>query len=533
MMLDGFLPVPADRAAAYREAGYWTGETLDDLARGPAATDPDRTALVAGTRRMSYGELDREADRLAGGLLGLGLSAGDRAVVQLPNVVEFAVTCLPMFRAGVVPVFALPDHRRVELIHLARLAGAVAYVGCDAHRGTDMRRLAAELVEAVPEVRHVLIVGEPGPFTSWAAVAAAGRRRARPPGPRRGGVHAAVGGHHRDAQADPADPDDYAHQLRICAEVLDHDERSVYLAAQSVAHNAALGCPGLLGTLRVGGTTVLAASPSPDEAFALIAAEGVTLTTLMPPVVALWLEIAPDYGVDLSWTVLQVGSARFAPELAARVGPELGSRLSHWFGMAEGLLTCTRTDDPPDVVAGTQGIPLSPGDELRVVDATGSEVVPGEVGELLTRGPCTLAGYFRADEANALAFTDDGFLRTGDLVRITAAGDLVVEGRTKDVVNRGGEKFTPGEVEDHLNEHPALREVVVVPVPDRVLGEKSCAVAVSVGPAPTLLELRVFLQRRGLAAFKLPDQLEFVDALPLTRFGKVDKPAVRRALAAL
>jgi 2,3-dihydroxybenzoate-AMP ligase len=167
-----------------------------------------------------------------------------------------------------------------------------------------------------------------------------------------------------------------------------------------------------------------------------------------------------------------------------------------------------------------------------VVGEDGRPVPPGEIGELLTQGPCTLRGYYRAPEYNAHAFTPEGLLRTGDLVRMTAQGRLVVEGRIKDVINRGGEKVPAGEVEEHLRAHPAIREAAVVAVPDPSLGEKSCAVLVATGTEPSLEQLHDFLSARGLAGYKLPDRCEYVEALPWTPVGKVDKRALRERWSA-
>jgi 2,3-dihydroxybenzoate-AMP ligase len=181
-------------------------------------------------------------------------------------------------------------------------------------------------------------------------------------------------------------------------------------------------------------------------------------------------------------------------------------------------------------VATTQGRPLSPADEYRIVDDDGRDVLTDEVGELLARGPCTLRGYYRAEEYNAHTFTPDGFLRTGDLARITKEGNLVVEGRIKDVVNRGGEKVGAAELEEQIEAHPRVRSAAVVAAPDAALGEKICAFLVTHEPVG-LGELRAFLTGRGLAAFKLPDRVEHLPELPRTEIGKVDKKELRRRLA--
>src|SRR5262249_23164639 len=161
-----------------------------------------------------------------------------------------------------------------------------------------------------------------------------------------------------------------------------------------------------------------------------------------------------------------------------------------WFGMAEGVLCYTRLDDPPEVVAHTQGRPLSPADEYRVVDEDGADVAVGEPGELLARGPCTLRGYYRAETYNTTAFTADGYLRTGNMVRITAEGNVVVEGRIKDVINRGGEKVGAAELEGQVEAHPGVRAAAAVAAPDATLGEKICVFVVPRGRPVELADLR-------------------------------------------
>jgi 2,3-dihydroxybenzoate-AMP ligase len=251
----------------------------------------------------------------------------------------------------------------------------------------------------------------------------------------------------------------------------------------------------------------------------------------------LWAQAAATTTHDLgSLQVLQVGGAKLVPEAARRVIDSLGCRLQQVFGMAEGLVNYTRDDDPEHVVLSTQGRPISAHDEIRVVDDEDNDVADGEVGHLLTRGPYTIRGYYRADAHNARAFTADGFYRTGDRVRRLASGHLIVEGRAKDQINRGGEKIAAEEVESHLLEHPAVFDAALVAMPDRWLGEKSCAFVVlrpRADDAPPMAprELQRFLRERGIAAYKIPDRVELVEALPYTAVGKADKKALRARFA--
>jgi 2,3-dihydroxybenzoate-AMP ligase len=525
-LLPGCVRWPDQVAERYRREGYWRGERLGELGRHWARTDPGRVALVAAGRRWTYGELAGRVDTLAAGLRGLGLRSHDRVVVQLPNCAELVVVCLALFRLGALPVLALPAHRRVEITYLCEHAEAAAYVIPDVHQGFDFRALARDVRGAVTGLRHVLVAGAPAEFRALDAVAAE-PEPLEPPDPEDVAFFLLSGGTTGRPKLIPRTHDDYAHQLRATAAAMGFGERGVYLASLPVAHNAALGCPGVLGALGAGGRAVLAPSPAPDDIFPLVRGERPTLTTVMPSVLALWHETAPFFDADLTGLVVQVGGAMLPPELARGAAASLGCTLTHWFGMAEGPLCCTRLDDPEDVVATTQGRPLCPADEILVAGDDDRPVGPGEVGQLLARGPSVLRGYYRAAELNATLFTAGGFLRTGDLVRMTHEGRLVAVGRIRDVVNRGGEKVPVEEVEDHLRAHPSVRGVAVVAMPDRLMGEKTCAFVAAAGDPPTLDELRRFLAERGLAAYKLPDRLESIAALPLTTVGKVDRVALR------
>ncbi len=523
---DGYVPFPVEQAAEYRRAGYWQGRSLGELLRETARRYPHRTALL-GAEARTYATLDAEADRMAHGLRALGIEPGDRVVVQLPNVVEFVPVLFGLLRAGMIPVLTLPAHRRSEIEHLARLSEAVGYIVADRMGGFDYRELAAEVRAAVPSLRHVLVLGDPGPFVDLKSV------------PREGDSLPVVdpgdialmlvsGGTTGLPKLIARTHDDYVYNATASAEVCELTEDDVYLAALPAAHNFPLACPGILGTVAVGGAVAFVTEPSPENAFAAIEQNRVTVTAVVPPIAQLWCAAVEWEEADLSsLRLLQVGGARLAEVNAREVEPALRARLQQVFGMAEGLLNFTRLDDPDELVHATQGRPLSAADEIRVVDGDGNDVAPGAEGELLTKGPYTIRGYYRAPEHNARAFTPDGYYRSGDLVRRLPSGHLVVSGRIKDVINRGGENVSCDELEEHLLAHPAVRHAAAVGLPDAALGEKVCAVLVVSGEMPTLSEIKTFLTDRGLATYKLPDVLRRADGLPTTAVGKIDKRALR------
>ncbi|MFI2710554.1 (2,3-dihydroxybenzoyl)adenylate synthase [Micromonospora sp. NPDC018662] len=535
-MLDGCVPWPPHLAEHYRSAGYWRGETLGGLLRDWAAEHRDRVALVGddGTQ-VTYRELDLWCDRLAAGFADRGITPRSRILVQLPNVCEFVAVCFALFRLGAIPVFALPSYRGNEIRHLVTLSGAEAYVIPDEFNGFDHRALAREIQAELPQLTQVFVVGDAG--DSFTALADIARDPVDLPEPDASDVAFFLlsGGTTALPKLIPRTHDDYAYQIRITGEICELDQDTVYLAVLPVEFNFPWGCPGIIGVLRAGGRVVLAGNPSPEVCFPLIETHRVTLTSVIPTIVHLWLDAVKRTDHDLSsLRVLQVGSAKLHDEVAAQIEPALGVRLQQVFGMAEGLLTFTRFDDPQEIVLTTQGRPVSPADEIRVVDVDDRQVPVGTIGELLTRGPYTLRGYYRAPEHNATAFTEDGFYRTGDLVRLTGTGEIIVAGRSKDVIIRGGDKISATEVESHLCAHPGVQQAAVVPMPDRILGELTYAFVIPTDPAaaPTLPALRRLLRQRGLADHKLPDRVEAVESFPLTGLNKVDKKALTARAAA-
>lgn len=521
---------PSDLAQHYSELGYWRGAELTAPIREKARTNPNKVALIDSLgQSLTYAELDRTADRVAAALRNWGLRRGDRFILQLPNVIELVTLLLGSIRAGIIPVMVLPTHREQEISHLARGSGAVAYAITDVAASYDFRSLAQRVREAVPSLQKVLVVGDPGndaAATSYGELLkAAGDFVAIDDlAPSSVALFLHSGGTGGLPKLIPRTHNDYEYNARASAELCGFDDSTIYLASLSAAHNFPLACPGILGTFIVGGTVVLAREPSPDSVFALIAKHRVTVTAAVPTLAALWLEAREFDDTDISsLRTLQVGGAKLAPSVAARIHALPGVRVQQVFGMAEGLLNFTRDEDPIDLVETTQGQPLSPHDEIRLVDEMGEEVADGEVGELWTRGPYTIRGYMAAPEANERSFTADGFYRTGDLVRRLPTGHLIVEGRAGDQINRGAEKFSSVEIEEYLLDHPAVREIAVIGVPDASLGQASCAVVRPVDTPPSLRDLKDFLRNRGVATYKFPDRIRIVEEIPLTRFGKIDR----------
>lgn len=524
---------PPGLVARYRAAGYWRGETFPGFLRERAQQYADDIAVVGGERRLSYAQLWDEAGRIGAGLLGHGLQPGDRVVVQLGNTVDFVTVVCGLFRAGLVPVYALPAHRFTEVAHVLRNAEANAYITTSQYEGFDYRLLARELQAAIPALRHVLVVGDAAGFTAVDALQGDTAHLPPDPDPQAVAFLQLSGGSTGLSKLIPRTHDDYLYSFRVSNAICGITRDSVYLVALPAAHNFPMSSPGFFGALYAGARVVLSAGAGPDTAFPLIARERVTCVGLVPPLALLWAQAAATTAHELSsLQVVQVGGAKLVPEAARRVIDGLGCQLQQVFGMAEGLVNYTRLHDPLDCVLGTQGRPISPDDEVLVVDDHGHPVAPGEVGHLLTRGPYTIRSYHNDPGANARSFTEDGYYRTGDMVQQLPGGYLVVQGRAGDHINRAGEKISAEEIEDHLLAHAGVFDAAVVSMPDPYLGERSCAFVIAQGERPSAASLKAWVRGRGLAAFKVPDQVVFVDAFGTTAVGKVSRRELRAQLRA-
>lgn len=557
-----FTPWPPGLARAYRAAGYWRGEPFSAWMRALAGQFGPRTALVGHALgpggqpgawvTRTYADLDAAASGYAAALAARGLRGGDRVILHLPNSPDVFEVLLGLLRLGARPILALAAHRAAELTAFATQAHARALIT----GGHPDAQRAAWAVQAAHPDTLVLTVGDPDvPDPLTPADAAAWTEAPARPGMDSQGVasqgagdvalYQLSGGSTGTPKLIPRTHDDYLYSIRASAELCGLTPDTVFLAALPATHNFTLTSPGAFGTLHAGGTVVTAPGPAPDVCAALIERCGVTHVALVPSALLLWLR-APQFTparAGSTLRVVQVGGAPLAPDVARQVPERLGAALQQVFGMAEGLVNYVRPGSSDDVTYGTQGRPISPHDEILIVDDEDRPVPDGTPGHLLTRGPYTIRGYFRAPEHNARAFTPDGYYRTGDIVTRRPDGDLIVQGRHKDQINRGGEKIAAEEIEHALLGHPRVFQAALIGLPDPWLGERTCAVVQprvdpdqpASQPLPDAraltLDLRRHLLEQGFAAFKLPDRVEVLPTLPRTPFGKVDKPALRARYA--
>src|SRR6266404_5982985 len=423
--------------------------------------------------------------------------------------------------------------RYAEISQFVRLSGATACVIPGRLGDCDYASIVDRIRKESPTLKAGILLGEPREgFLSLTEMIAtppslpASALSAIRIDPMDPAVFQLSGGTTGIPKLIPRTHNDYAYNSKAAASVCGVTADSILLIVLPIAHNLPLACPGIQGFLFHGGRAVVSTSTKPDDMCALIEKHRVTHLKVVP---ALLIRLLNDPAVkkyDLSsLRYIQSGGQRLQPEvrlLSRKLIPS--AFVQENFGMSEGLIMFVRIDDPEDVRLETVGRPVSPDDEVRILDDDDNEVPFGEVGELCCRGPYTLRGYFGVPEYNARTFNSDGFYSSGDLMRQHPSGNYMVEGRKKDLINRGGEKISAEEVENLILSHPAVKNVACVAVPDAQLGERMCAcVLLRDGASLSLDELTKYLLSREIAKFKLPERMEIMEDFPLSTFGKVSK----------
>jgi pyochelin biosynthesis protein PchD len=540
--IDGVTYCGTAEAVEYVRSGAWINQTVGDALRATAKVYPDRQAFISDERSITFLEFDEATDRLGAALLDAGLTTGDRAIFQMGTSVETAIALLACYKIGVIPVCSVPQHREVEIGQLAQQSSAKGYFVQADFSGFDLVAFAKKMMEQHPALK-TLIVARATAEREGACLEslieqtplayARGRLGSVKLGPQDVLSFQLSGGTTGVPKIIP----------RFHAEYLGHSAAWIRLYAMNSSSRVIWSLPllhnagqlyALIPPVYLGVTTVLMPKVDIRRMLELIEQHRVTNALSIGPI-APQIVAYPDVAKhDLSSLRL------FAPMSRADVlEAHLGVPCSNLFGITEGLLLGTPPLAPAGARHRTQGKSGCPQDEIRLLDPESEEpAAPGAMGELCFRGPSSLRGFFNAAEADSNIFTRDGFYRTGDMMTahvIEGETYYAFEGRSRDNINRGGEKIGCEEVEAFVSMHPAVVDAKLVPMPDDFYGEKGC-VCVILRPgrvAPDVKELAGFLVGKGLAKFKCPERIEVIEAFPVTRVGKVDKPALKAAIAEL
>ncbi|MDN7671434.1 AMP-binding protein [Burkholderia oklahomensis] len=504
-------------------------------------TGGETPALIADDRVISYRELTSHVAAAAERLDAHGIRKGDRVAFQLPNSADAVVLMLATLMTGAIPVPILPAYRERELRHILKTTRPRVIALAQGNRRFSPLRTVVGLLSEEGLDADLLLADGPSRFgdhPAWLdlrqfclAPADSMPRRLHPADMRADDTAMMLlsSGTTGLPKAIARRNAGYGYMIAEGCKVFELNRSAVYLAVLPLSHGFVINCPGILGTLACGGTVVVAADASAQTSLELIGAHGVTHTTLVPALLMQWLDRAGGSRAG-SGTLkyVQVGGSRLSADLAAQAESRLGARIQQCYGMSEGLLCFTRVTDPEAIRFHSQGRPLSDADEIVIVDDRGEPLPCGESGELLTRGPYTIEQYFNDPHASRRAFTPDGYYRTGDVAHLDTAGNVYIDGRVTDAINRGGEKFCPEELEALIKRHAKLKDAACVGMPDDRFGEVSCLFAVARdGEQVSLAELRQHLEAAGVASFKLPEKLVLIDEIPSKGIGKIDRIALR------
>lgn len=530
----------------YRER-VWSRDTFFDMIERHASSRGDARFIFDDERSLTFHSFRDEVVRLAVGFTRLGIVAGDRVAVQLPNWVEFAVAAAAVSRVGGVLVPIMPVHRGDEVEFVLRHCGARAVLTCDEWKGFSHRDMFVEMLSRCDALEHILItraesgtaLAEPGTLMYGDCLA-------------EGEVDDLLDELGPDTDPDTeffivytsgttARPKGCVHTVNTVrasavaiADCLGTASTDVGFGPSPITHSTGLMTSVILPLL-VGAQSYLMDSWSPQAAVAKVAEHGCTVTVTATAFLQMFLGALDATTPASSLRQWVCAGSPIPGAIVARARRQLpGCQVLSLYGRSESFLNAMcASDDAPELSAETDGRARG-GAELRVVDAQGIEVPRGEVGDIAYRGPSHMLEYFRDPEQTAALAAADGYARSGDLGYMTADGYVRVTGRTKDIVIRGGMNISARELEDHLIDHPAIDDVAIVGMPDERLGEKVCAyIIVTSGAAvPRLDHIVDFLREREVATPKLPQRLEIVTDFPVTATGKVKKHELRRDVTA-
>lgn len=532
-----FVRHPEELCRTYIAGGRWNGDTIWGWLDAWAERTPDAVAVVeAGGRAHGYAELADASQRLAGALLELGLRKGDVVAIQAPSCTEFLIAYFGVTRMGGVLATMHMPYRDGELEPLLRFCEARAVICAPASGRYEGPAMMERLRARIEGLRHVILArGEKDRRDRLhiAEMVASGAPRAIPDPPAASdpallcftsGTSAAPKGVLHACETLTADARAYVGTIRLTA-----GDRS--MIAPPLTHIFGLEC--VNNAVFTGGSVTPLEHFTPRAYVDLIEKARPTIVYSAPAHLAATLKSAELAGRDLA-SVRQVilGGSICPPHLAREFETHLPrGRVGSLFGMTESLLfTQTPIDGDPDQRHGTVGCPI-PGVEARIVDADGAEIADEREGELQLRGFTIMSGYVRNEAANARAFTADGWFCTGDLATWDGNGNIVITGRLTDVINRGGVKINPSDIENVISGHEKVVSVALVPMPDEILGERICAaVTLAPGASLDLDELCAFLAERNIAKMRWPERLVIVDEMPMTPTRKIVKSALQRQL---
>lgn len=538
--MEGVRPYPKELIERYRK--IWLGITIIDAFDRTCDIIPEKVAVVEGDTRLTFAQLREKVRNAALAFSKLGLGGGSPVLVQIPNYVEAIYVYFALDMIGAVPVLCLPRHGQRELERFSTLTAATTWIGPAAYEKIEYLRMMKAVREKSRSLGNLIVVRSEALSSTLSLSELMEECR-------------------EDSRTDPdlsrfrPSPDDVlhlaptggttgrpklvprTHNAHLCkayywARAAERGPSEVDLVVAPINHDAPqLGHLAFMALF--GGTLVFCSSPKPKDILEHLEKEKITFSFMVP---TLLTDLAHEPGVeDYQFSPelkLAYGGAWASADLIHKIRRRFRCRFYSIYGMTEGAGTITRRTDTPEVIAHTVGKGMCPYDQYKIVHEEDNELPLGKEGELTVRGPCIISGYYKSEEEDRAAFTQGGFLKTGDVAKMDAEGNLIITGRKKDLISRGGETIVPFEIEEMISEHPGVSSTAVVGMPDVRLGERICAY-VQPRPGEIIIfeELISFLKEKGASKMLLPERLEILKEFPLTPMQKIDKQALRRDVA--
>ena len=538
-LLEGVTPYREEDAEEYSARRWWSGLTLGDLLDRAADIHPDREAFVDTENRLTYSQARERADRLAMGLMGLGIAPLERVLMQLPNWSEFVSAYFACQKIGAIPVMLVDRYRQHEIERLAEISGATVWVVPLRYGKVDFLPIIEDVLERRPQIAHVITVrGEvdrPG-FSSLERLIAenepTAERKAqlaeRSPDARQIAHMGPTGGTTGEPKIVPRSHNSVACNVEYCSKAWGQHCEDVNLIVGSIGHDLSFG-KGLIGSVMTLGKLVMLDSTDARLICETIERERVTSVIWVPTLAQRILQFEDLDRFDLrSLKKMHSAGGAAYPELVREVFGRLKMRFHNGYGATEGMTCITCAEDDIETVCSTVGRPTCPRDIYKVVDPDGNTLPAETSGELLVKGPSMFTGYYKNPEENAKVFDKHGFFKTGDLAKIDSRGYITLTGRLREMINRGGESISATVIERLICRHPGVAAAAVIPMPDPLMGERVCAY---VEPKPdtelTFDGIISFLRGEQASVQELPERIEFIDAMPYTGVNKLNKHVLR------
>ena len=537
--LEGFTSYKAEDAELYTRRRWWSGLTFGDVLDRAADIHPQKEAFVDQETRLTYGGAREWTNKLAIGLMDMGIQPLERVLVQLPNWNEFVFAYFALQKIGAITVLLIDRYRQFEINHLISLTGATSWIVPSTYRKTDYVPIINDVLHEHPELAHVITVrgeGDQRPFTSIERLIEEteltkdnlARLASRRPDPMQVAHMGPTGGTTGAPKIVPRTHNSLITGIEYCAKAWDQSNEDINLLAGPIGHDLTFS-KGFVGSIITLGKIIFLDSTDDKGVCETIEREKVTSIIWVPTLAQRLLQYEHLNKYDLS-SLKKMHSAGGAshPTLVKDVMEKLKMKFYNGYGGTEGMTTITRTTDSLETICSSVGRPTCPYDTYKVIDKDGNELPLGREGELVVKGPGVFTGYYHNPVENKQVFTQDGFFRTGDLATIDEQGYIRLTGRIKEMINRGGESISATEIERLISRHPRVATVAVIPMSDPLMGERVCAyIQPKAGTRLSFDEVISFLKEQKAAVLQLPERIEFIDAMPFTGAEKIDKRSLR------